>query len=94
MYHLKISIPSFRQILPPTTRTDNEPNQAALANRGHYVYSIEVGFLGEYGQGLERQERMARFYHLEKRYSAFLTLHNEVNSRLSSYWLNKQCHDI
>lgn len=84
MYHLKISIPSFRQIPPPasSSKADSDQNQAALANRGHYVYSIEVGFLGEYGQGLERQERMARFYHLEKRYSAFLTLHNEVNSDL------------
>ena len=37
-----------------------------------------MGFLGEYGQGIERQERMASFYHIERRYSAFLQLHNEV----------------
>lgn len=79
MYHLKISIPSFRQVsLSAPSKPLVEVDQGHV-HKGHYVYNIEVGFLGEYGQSsMERQERMARFYHLEKRYSSFLTLHNEV----------------
>ena len=87
MYHLKISIPSFRQI--QSVRSDKEKasrenhsgehgNNAAgsSASKGHFVYNIEVGFLGERSQDV--QERMARFYFVERRYSAFLSLHNEV----------------
>ena len=101
MYHLKISIPSFRQVVSSTSSKSVENRNAAEASRnqndlqplangasvkGHFVYNIEVGFLGEYGQqSLERSERIARFYNLEKRYSAFLALHNEVSTTKSQY---------
>ncbi len=85
MFSLKISIPSFRQVGINLTSKSTERNETLSAsesnngiNKGHFVYAIEVGFLGEYGQNLERQERCAKFYRLEKRYSAFLALHNEV----------------
>jgi len=87
MYHLKISIPSFRQI--QSVRSDKEKTSrenhsgehgnnasGSSASKGHFVYNIEVGFLGERSQDV--QERMARFYFVERRYSAFLSLHNEV----------------
>ena len=75
MFHLKIGIPSFRQVQSRSEKylsngADNNPN------RGHFVYNIEVGFLGE--KTPDVQERMARFYLVERRYSAFLNLHNEV----------------
>ena len=79
MFHLKIGIPSFRQVQSRSEKdlvlgngADNNPN------RGHFVYNIEVGFLGEKSQDV--QERMARFYFVERRYSAFLNLHNEVGT--------------
>ena len=92
MYHLKISIPSFRQI--QTVRSDKEKalkenqggehgnnasssSSSSSASKGHFVYNIEVGFLGERSQDVQEQ-RMARFYFVERRYSAFLSLHNEV----------------
>ena len=83
MYHLKISIPSFRQI--QTGRSDKDKSlkendhgnaTAGTTTKGHFVYNIEVGFLGERSQDV--QERMARFYFVERRYSAFLSLHHEV----------------
>ena len=79
MYHLKISIPSYRQVSAPinVTKTD--------ASKNHTVYHIEVGFLGEYGVRMDqfddrpsRGGRGAKFYRIEKRYSSFLALHNEV----------------
>merc|ERR1711983_280666 len=72
MYHLKISIPSFRQI--QTVRTDkekalkenqggehgNNASSSSSVSKGHFVYNIEVGFLGERSQDVQEQ-RMARF---------------------------------
>ena len=80
MYHLKISIPVFRQVSvsKPDKLEGTEQTSSTTSTKGHFVYTIEVGFLGEYGQSIERQERMASFYHIERRYSAFLQLHNEV----------------
>ena len=80
MYHLKISIPVFRQVSvsKPDRVEGTDQTSSTTSTKGHFVYTIEVGFLGEYGQSIERQERMASFYHIERRYSAFLQLHNEV----------------
>ena len=100
MYHLKISIPSFRQI--QTVRSDKEKalkenqggehgnnasSSSSSASKGHFVYNIEVGFLGERSQDVQEQ-RMARFYFVERRYSAFLSLHNEVKWlwQISQIW--------
>ena len=82
MYHLKISMPGFRQVSvnKPDKVEGSEQVTTTSSAKGHFVYTIEVGFLGEYGQSIERQERMASFYHIERRYSAFLQLHNEVRS--------------
>ena len=82
MYHLKISMPGFRQVSvnKPDKVEASEQVTTTSSAKGHFVYTIEVGFLGEYGQSIERQERMASFYHIERRYSAFLQLHNEVRS--------------
>ena len=79
MYHLKTSIPSYRQVFASTlTKPDPSSNNV----KSHFVYHVEVAFLGEYGKSLdqfdERPNRGAKFYRIEKRYSAFLALHNEV----------------
>merc|ERR1712241_885985 len=83
MYHLKISIPVFRQVSvsKPDKLEGTEQTSSTTSTKGHFVYTIEVGFLGEYGQGIERPERMASFYHIERRYSAFLQLHNELRKK-------------
>jgi hypothetical protein len=95
MFHLKISIPSYRQVFVSTMNKSAEANNSPQAGgssssaKSHFVYHIEVGFLGEYGNDLEvpeRQQRGARFYRLERRYSAFLALHNEVN-----FWVAARC---
>ena len=78
MFHLKISIPSYRQVFASTLTKPDHPG----STKSHFVYHIEIGFLGEYGRALdqfdERPNRGAKFYRIEKRYSAFLALHNEV----------------
>jgi len=83
MYHLKISMPGFRQVSvnKPDKVEGSEQVTTTSSAKGHFVYTVEVGFLGEYGQSIERQERMASFYHIERRYSAFLQLHNELRKR-------------
>ena len=82
MYHLKTSIPSYRQVFASTlTKPDSSSNTNV---KSHFVYHVEVAFLGEYGKSLdqfdERPNRGAKFYRIEKRYSAFLALHNEVRT--------------
>ena len=80
MYHLKISIPNYKQV------SASSPGKQEVVTNGsaktHFVYQIEVGFLGEFGRSLdqydERLSRGAKFYRIEKRYSSFLALHNEV----------------
>ena len=104
MYHLKISMPGFRQVSvnKPDKVEGSEQVTTTSSAKGHFVYTIEVGFLGEYGQSIERQERMASFYHIERRYSAFLQLHNEVRSlkrktllRVLSYPLDcRKCRKV
>lgn len=84
MYHLKISIPNYKQVSAST------PGKQEVVTNGsaktHFVYQIEVGFLGEFGRSLdqydERLSRGAKFYRIEKRYSSFLALHNEVRNIL------------
>merc|ERR1712018_431033 len=83
MYHLKTSIPSYRQVFASTlTKPDSSSNTNV---KSHFVYHVEVAFLGEYGKSLdqfdERPNRGAKFYRIEKRYSAFLALHNELRRR-------------
>merc|ERR1712018_572800 len=83
MYHLKTSIPSYRQVFASTL---TKPDSSSSNNvKSHFVYHVEVAFLGEYGKSLdqfdERPNRGAKFYRIEKRYSAFLALHNELRRR-------------
>ena len=93
MFHLRISIPSYRQVFAsPSSKQglgDSKTTKAINSNKSHFVYVIEVVFLGEYGRhqlqyGLVA-DRSARFFRVEKRYSAFLALHNEVKIYSSFY---------
>merc|ERR1712029_155372 len=59
---------------------NNASSSSSSVSKGHFVYNIEVGFLGERSQDVQEQ-RMARFYFVERRYSAFLSLHNELRKR-------------
>ena len=48
------------------------PAASSASSKSHFVYEIEISIEG-------------KFYRIQRRYSQFLTLHNEVGSLVSCY---------